>query len=77
MYLVKLFKSTNIDLGRISFSCNNKIISVLYNFRTKRNVDLTPEEIVELLNLYEKNQRALQKLEAYDNVDENDDEAWY
>lgn len=40
-------------------------------------MDLTPEEIVQLLNLYEKNQRALQKLDAYDNVDENDDEAWY
>lgn len=63
------FRSQTIKISQPYYTIN-------YH-RSKRSVDLTPDEVLELLNLYEKNQRALQKLDVYDNIDENDDEAWY
>ncbi|XP_066137726.1 uncharacterized protein [Euwallacea fornicatus] len=47
-----------------------------YNqYRAKRNVDLTPEEVMALLALYDKNQRGLKN--SYDGIDaDEDDETW-
>ncbi|XP_066259839.1 uncharacterized protein [Euwallacea similis] len=47
-----------------------------YNqYRSKRNVDLTPEEVMALLALYDKNQRGLKN--SYDVLDtDEDDETW-
>ncbi|ENN76923.1 hypothetical protein D910_07056 [Dendroctonus ponderosae] len=44
--------------------------------RYKRNVDLTPDEVLRLLQFYEKNQRELKNGEFYP-VEDNNDETWF
>lgn len=41
------------------------VITIISFLRPKRNIDLTPEEVLALLTLYENNQRALKESDNY------------